>query len=243
MRLSRVLLWGLVLTVVGTAIAVAIAVFFFPMIRTELVLTTGIVLFVHLVGAIGCAVARERGRAPRLMLSGVFVAIGTAGAWIVLLWIQPVRNEEIWGRVLVWPSSWAWLMMLCGLLLLPEARQIWWLWLRRVAFILLVLLALHACLAITFHPDAGSSVMSRSEVRRYEETAARLAGVLGLLAGVAIVATLVSVWMMYLIGRVPPPLRTYQFSFVCPRCECEQDADTGQHQCAECGLALKVTVA
>jgi hypothetical protein len=201
------------------------------------------VLFVHLVGALGCAVARERGRAPRLMLSGIVAALGTAVAWVVLLWLQPIRTEELWLRLIIWPALWTWLMMICGFLFLPEARHAWWLWLRRVAFMLLALLALHGCLAITLHPDAGSYGTSWSEVRRYEETAARIAGALGLLAGVAVAATFASVWMMQLIGRVPPPLRSYRFSFVCPRCGLEQDAKTGVHHCVDCGLTLEVTVA
>lgn len=238
MRLTRLVLWGMV-AAVGLTVLALVASLMFPlvMLQWEDLLPTGIfVVLAHGV-AFGCAVAREQGRAPRLMLSGIWAAAAALVACVVMIWVEGAADFDELGVIVTWPTVWACLVMVIGLLIMPRARPGWWIWMRRASFVLLAVLAAHICLAVTFYPAVGWE--QRYE---YEQIAQRIGGVVALLASGSIVAVFLGVWVP---GLAPLPARAVEprpYWLRCPRCHAEQRAVTGTSPCQRCGLRIRVEV-
>ncbi len=242
MRLTRLVLWGMV-AAVGLTVLALVASLMFPLVMPQVqdLLPTGIfVVLAHGV-AFGCAVAREQGRAPRLMLSGIGAAAAALVACLVMIWVKGAADFDELGVIVTWPTVWACLVMVIGLLLMPRPRPGWWIWMRRASFVLLVVLAAHICLAVTLYPAVGAAG-DWDRVSRYEEIAQRIGGVLALLAGGLLVAVFLGVWVP---GLAPLPARAIEarpYWLRCPRCHAEQRAVTGTSSCQRCGLRIRVEV-
>lgn len=238
MRLTRLVLWGMV-AAVGLTVLALVASLMFPlvMLQWEDLLPTGILVVLAHGVAFGCAVAREQGRAPRLMLSGIWAAAAALVACVVMIWVEGAADFDELGVIATWPTVWACLVMVIGLLVMPRARPGWWIWMRRASFVLLAVLAAHICLAVTFYPAVGWE--QRYE---YEQIAQRIGGVVALLAGGSIVAVFLGVWVP---GLAPLPARAVEarpYWLQCPRCHAEQRAVTGTSPCQRCGLRIRVEV-
>ena len=137
------------------AIGIPLMLMFSPvMIRIdpELLITTGIIVILFVTAALGCAIVMERGRAGRWMQSGVIASIIGGAGWTALFLLNDHITEWLWLVLLTWPTCWAGLMLVVGILLLPANREGWWRWLRRVTIMLTALLAAHICLATSLHP-------------------------------------------------------------------------------------------
>ncbi len=189
----------------------------------------------YLIVAMCCAVALESGRAPRLMRSGIIAGAIALMGWYVIVAMQPPWDRMVnYQRVLIWPTCWAGVMMLMGLLLLPQPHQKWWVVMRRVTFVLLELFAALVAAAFTFYPGPEQSNFE------YEEAFGRIGGVLGLLAGGGVVFTFLAAWLPRFSGPVQSVTERRAYWLRCPRCQNEHDAVTGKHVCEECGLRIQV---
>jgi hypothetical protein len=146
------MLWGL-LAVAGAAVLLATAsmVFGWRVPAPEQFLACGGLALLYLATALGCAVAMERGRAPMLMRSGIYAGAVSLAFFIAAVFLSNWTTWWVWQKAIVWPTAWACLMLLIGILLLPRGRGGWWTWLRRAAIALLSLLAAHICLSMTFY--------------------------------------------------------------------------------------------
>lgn len=240
MRLSRLYLWAMVATVGVTAAVVGILLFSRAR-RFDDALVTGLVALGYLAVGLGCAVALERGRAPRLMWSGIAAGTLALVAWLAVLWV-PSLDDDLMAVVIIWPAAWACLALAIGLLLLPGHRPGWWAALRRASFILLAVLAGEICLSFTFSPR----ILMRELVlplHKYDEMVDRLTGALALLAGGAVVTVFVGAWIP---GLAPSPAAESpgrRYWIRCPRCGAEQHVRTGPDSCARCGLGIRVELA
>ncbi len=245
MHLSRLLLWALAVAVVAT-FAATIAGILNPIVMPNAwkLLGSGVLAVVFLGVALGCALPLENGRAPRLMCSGIAMGIAALVGWVCAVWLADYMTIFVWQRVVTWPTTWACLMMLIGLLLLPKARRGWWMWLRRASIVLLALLAAHICLATTFYPDYGWQATEDQweKVWRYETFAYRTGGVLALLAGGGVVVTFLVAWLPGLTGRPETEVERLSYWVQCPRCKAEQQALTGTYACRDCRLQMRVEV-
>ena len=251
MKLTKLCLWAIAGTVVLT-IGTYCLVFFMPFNQSEIgiFVGVGICILLYLCVVLGCAVALEKGRLPRLMRSGIAVGAIALVGWIAMIVFEHYNLPLDWYLVLYWPTNWACLMMVVGLLLLPEPRAKWWILLRRITIGLFILLAAIICLAITLHPQEGLFVLSGiydSDMwrltRDFEEIAAKLGFVIGLLACTgALFVWLAAAFIKptkdteLIIERTP-----YWLS--CPRCGLEQQAMTGSDTCDQCNLQIKVELA
>ena len=241
MRLSRVFLWAMAATITLT-VGVPIVSLWPPVAMPspmELV-ALGIVILIYIVIGLSCAVALEKGRAPWLMRSGIIVGLL---AWIG--WFASARWQGpsmIWQKVLCWPTTWAFLMMVVAWLLLPRATVRWWVLLRRITFVLLGILAVHICVAVACYPEyeySSASDFDWSYQRKYEDVVFRIGGVLTMLAAGGVAATLLGV-LATRGGAPAQPLQRLPFGLTCPRCGARQTAMTGVHHCEQCRLQIRV---
>jgi len=150
MRLSRILLWGLLIVAAATVLLVAgsfIHPWFMP--AQEEIIQIGVVAVLYVALALGCAVVMERGRARALMGSGIAFGAIALGIFTVAIFLTGPVPSWVWEKAIVWPAVWACLVLVIGILLLPGDRGRWWKFLRRLAIVLTSFLAAHYCLAVT----------------------------------------------------------------------------------------------
>ena len=251
MKLSKLCLWaiaGTVVLIIGTYV-LAILLPFYQFEVRQFVIAEIYRLF-YLCAAFGCAVALEKGRLPRLMSSGIAVGAIALVGWIAENIYNDYSVEWVWYTILIWPTNWASLMMIVGLLLLPEPRAKWWMQLRRITIGLFALLAAIICYAITFHPREGLLALTGiydSEMwlltGGYEEIASKLGYVIGLLAcGGALF-----VWLAAAFIKPKQDMESIieitEYWLSCPRCGLQQQAMTGLDKCDQCSLQIRVQLA
>ncbi|HVP72545.1 MAG TPA: hypothetical protein VMS30_02325 [Phycisphaerales bacterium] len=247
MRLSRLYLW----TIAGTVAAgvAALANEFLGIIYAR---DLGEVLFVCMILTLGyaivglaCATVYERGKSPGLMRSGMIVGLVALVGWFAALLVPPLREEFDTVRVVIWPTVWACLMMLVGVLLLLPMYDGWRWWLRGVTLCLLGAFGLFIAGAVTFYPYppmVGSwESAAWEQLQRYEEGAYQIGGAIALLAGGALATTLIAGIMHAISGRAKQiaTVRT-PYWLRCPRCGRAQQAVTGEYHCTQCRLRTKV---
>lgn len=251
MKLSKLCLWAIAGTVVLTICTYFIRSFLImPQFSQLRILVLGILILLSLCVALGCAVALEKGRMPQLMRTGIVSGAIALSGWIAMGFYNDGSAEGVWNTVLVWPTSWACLMMAIGLLLLPEPRSKWWIHLRRVTIALFVLLGATICLAVSFHPGdpVGGQIFPYDyehyeRVNQYEKIASKIGFVIGFLAcGGALF-----VWLAVVFVK-PATIEdstTNHSSYwlTCPRCGSQQQAMTGSDTCNQCNLQIKVQLA
>lgn len=251
MKLSKLCLWAIAGTVVLTIGAYCL-VLFLPFNRVEIgiFVGVGICILLYLCVVLGCAVALEKGRLPRLMRSGIAVGAVALLGWIAMIIFEQYNIPLDWFVLLYWPTSWACLMMVLGLLLLPEPRAKWWIQLRRITIALFILLTVTICLLVTIL--FGNNVMDASitydpaaeqRVRDYEDIASKFGFVIGLLAcGGALFVWLATAFVKPARITASSIERT-SYWLCCPRCGLEQQAMTGSDTCDQCNLQIKVELA
>jgi hypothetical protein len=239
MRLSRIFTWCLIASVL-LAPTVPIALFYVLPFYVDPwpFAAIGALVVAFFIVALGCAVSRENGRAPRLMASGMIVGALALAGWIAAVCLANGREFETWLRLIVWPTGWACLMMLLGLVLLPRRGWRWWVWLRGITIALLALMAAFICLAVTFQPTYDWRWGPHPRV--YDEQALRYGALLALFTVGAMVATFLSPWMMALIEKPGGRVASVPYRLLCPRCGRRQSARTGEHHCTRCGLRIQV---
>lgn len=251
MKLTKLCLWAIAVTVVLTIGAYCL-VLFLPFNQSEIGIFVGVGIFIllYLCVVLGCAVALEKGRLPRLMRSGIAVGAVALLGWIAMIIFEQYNIPMDWFVLLYWPTSWACLIMVIGLLLLPEPRAKWWMQLRRITIGLFIFLAAIICYAITFHPQEGLLALTGiydSEMwiltGDYEEIASKLGYVIGLLAcGGALFVWLAAAFVKPARNTALIIERT-SYWLCCPRCGLQQQAMTGLDICDQCSLQIKVELA
>jgi len=247
MKLTKLCLWAIAVTVVLT-IGTYFLPWFLPLGQIEewIFVGVGILILVYFCVALGCAVALEKGRLPRLMRSGIAIGAVALVGWISMIFFEMYDLPLDWYVVLYWPTSWACLIMVIGLLLLPEPRAKWWMQLRRITIALFILLALIICLAVTFHPRNNAwstgtfNEVSWQQNRAYEEAAAKYGWVIGLLScGGALFVWLAAAFIKPTQDAASNIERT-SYWLSCPRCGLQQQAMTGSDTCKQCNLQIRV---
>ncbi len=194
-----------------------------------MILACGLCTVLYCTVALVCAVSAASGRAPRLMRSGIYV--GAVGLVLVVAALIP--ESEAVAKVAVVPSAWAVLMALTGLVLLPRRRPGWWTGARRASIVLLAMIAFVLCFTAVYDPGWGYA---------FYAITARIMAALALLAGAALAAMFLGVWIP---GFAAPPEASGErlpFWLRCPRCATGQQATTGGHRCRSCGLEISVEV-
>lgn len=251
MKLTKLCLWAIAGTVVLTIGAYCL-VFFMPFNQSEIgiFVGVGIIILLYLCVALGCAVALEKGRSPRLMRSGIAIGAVALVGWIAMVIFEIYDLPLDWYVVLYWPTSWACLMMVIGLLLLPEPRSKWWMQLRRITIALFILLAVSICVAVTL--QFGSEILSANItfdivsyliVQEYVKIISKFCFVIGLLAcGGALFVWLAAAFVKPARDTASIIERT-SYWLCCPRCGLQQQAMTGSDTCNQCNLQIKVELA
>jgi hypothetical protein len=172
------------------------------------------------------------------MRSGMILGLAAWAGWFLVIFYQS-GPSDVWERVLCWPTTWAFLMMVVSWLVLPRTSVGWWMLLRRATFVLLGILAAEICLAITCYPEysSGGSWVSR---RAYEDVAVQIGGILSLLAAGGIAGTLLGTLAAREASPTTYSMERTPYSLRCPRCGTHQSAMTGPHHCQHCRLLIRV---
>ena len=257
MRLSRWFIWG-ILAAVAATIFVPFALMFFPVrcIEPWQSIGTGLILTTAFSVAFGCAAVRENGRSPRLMFAALLLLAVATVNWCLVIWFVDSLGDydviELWTAISIDLSIIPCTLLTIGVLSLPLSPTVWWSWLRRTTVALVLVLALFLMLAILCQPNVRDSLeifgldasySSYAVQRKYEETAGRYGSFLTLLAGAALVATCLSLWMSrLLLGPATSGRPGLRYHLTCPRCSCTQFAETGSWHCARCGLKIRLEV-
>lgn len=234
MRLSRLLVWGMPATIGGTALLYVVFTYVQPMSRwvqePSKIIAGGLFMMIYLAVAMVCSVCAARGRAPRLMRSGMIA--GLVG--LLVMFAALVPDSDLLATLALWPSTWGMLMGLIGLLLLPRRRPGWWSWARATTIALVSLLATVVCVGVSFVP--------RGWFWQWEEIALRTGWSVAFLAAGAATATMLGVWIPGLAAAPVASTTPRPYRLRCPRCGTRQEADTGEHHCRSCGLKIRVEV-
>ncbi len=136
-RLSKLLLWALVVAVSLTATSMLASITTSYYSDFEQLSGAGMLVCLFCVQALGCAVVAEHGRAVGFMRSGII-----AGAMALLGWLSIVFYASGSGdEVVTWPTAWAGLLLVVGVLLVSRVRVKWWCMLRTMTIVLLAVLA------------------------------------------------------------------------------------------------------
>ena len=241
MRPSRFFLWAMAVTI-ALMIAGTIITWYLPLLvpfEWQMIVAVGLLVLVYLVSGLVCAAAAERGRAPRLMWSGIITgAIALAGWLTILGFINLLRG--MWAqKMLIWPTAWAGFVVLLGLALLPRVHGLGPRVARGIAIALAAGLALSVAGAVALYPDYNTFALWTAE-EKYDMIIARIIGVFSILTAAAYVLFFLSIWMHRLHGKVTPVTAAIPFWFECPRCGAAQDGVTGECCCHSCGLRVKV---
>ncbi len=253
MRWSRLYLWTILATVVA-----AIALFFIQISSMVYRARSG-ELFVSLTLAFGfaviglaCAAACENGKAPMLMRSGMIGGVVALAGWIATIFVPDLQVSMTPLRLFVWPTAWAWLMALVGMLLLLRMHSGWRRGLRCLTIVMLSVLALYIAGAFLLYPDgsymSASGTWDESVWRRqrdFENAAFPIGAAMTLLTAGALVTTLIIGLVGALTGRKPAIATATPIPYwlECPRCGCEQEARTGDHHCVSCRLRTRIAFA
>ena len=240
MRPSRFFLWAMVVDI-ALAMAAAIIAWFFPLllqIDWQEVIGVGVMILLYLALGLMCSVAYERGRARRLMISGIVSGAVAIAGWLALIGFHSLVIGMLFQKILVWPTCWAGLASVIGLLLLPRARGWGMLILRGLAISMSAGLALSVAGTVLFYPDWNHGPPQSSY--RYDEITARIIWVFAILAAAAFLLTFLALWMQRLRGQSTTISATIPFWFECPRCGAAQNGVTGECHCQSCGLRVKV---
>jgi hypothetical protein len=251
MRLSRVYLWSI------AAIVIAGVVMVINQFSGMVYLRFGGEIFVSLLLALAysviglvCAAVCENGKARIFMRSGMILGFIAIGCCIAMTFIPAMQMNYTPIRLFIWPTVWAALMMLVGVLLLLPMHDGWRRTLRSCAIILLSVLALYVAAGYTFYPGwsySPSGVWNEDMwrmTRIYEEVALRGGLVLVFLAAAAFASSVIIGVMTALSGRaVEANVVRKAYWLQCPRCGQEQEALTGEHHCTACKLRTKVVFA
>jgi hypothetical protein len=194
-------------------------------------------------GLYPCALAIERGKHRVWMISGL-VAGGLAYAiWVQAIFMLPMMTRDL-SQLMVQlatpPTGWAAFASFTGALVLLRTTAGWARVVRRGTIWVGAVCALVTVASINFYSMVESS-WSWQERRFYEETAARVGGVLAILSGTGLVVVLLaSIGPRLGSGSVPRSERL-SLTVTCPRCGRRQRIVTDGDACSECGLRITVT--
>lgn len=252
-RWSRVYLW----TILATA-ASAIVLFIFEVIGATYLPLMG-ELFASLLLAFGfaviglaCAAAAENGKSPVLMRSGMALGAVALLSWVVVIFIPVLQISSLPMRLFVWPTVWACLMALIGILFLLPMHGGWRWGLRCVTMVATSALGLFIAGAFTLYPGdsfvgAGGTwdeaVWERQ--RHFEEAVVPIGAAMTMLTAGLLVTTVIIGLVGMLTGRTfaATSIAPIPYWLQCPRCGCEQEARTGEYSCVSCKLRTRIDLA
>lgn len=246
MRLSIILILALVAMVGALALLFIYSTFTRAGGTTEYLAGSAAISVLFLVIAICCAVTLERHRLPRLMRSGLWACGLALAGWFVVIWFGnelTTLNLHV-EKIVAWPTVWAGLMALVGLLFLPAPPRPWWRTVRLITLILLALVALHFALYVTLEPTYPSDPRTPQSYQdsyytrlyEYERIASSIATVLSLLALAGLSTSFLLLWLTP--RKHGETAAGIPYWIACPRCTSEQTLRTGWDRCTNCGLEV-----
>lgn len=244
MRRSPLLLaGGAIGLLVAILLAVADEAALLP-VAPELGGTVGLLALVAFDAGI-CLAARERGRAPRWMVSGVVAAVAGAlvGAFIGVVGTPKDPDELLLATLPAFlMGGWAAAMAATGAILLPRVRTR----LGLVARIVGITSAALGILAlVTVLPAAP--LLEEQFGQRQSDRALELVGRFGSICAILAATMMILLWsatrLPRLLGREDVAARQLAFDLTCPRCGAACRMRGGGDRCAGCGLEVRVTPA
>ncbi|MGI9013198.1 MAG: hypothetical protein ACR2GY_03005 [Phycisphaerales bacterium] len=251
-RLSTLLLWVFVAALSGaTVLSMMDAFSMLPYQSRQLLITLGPALWIATVCALLaalCALARERGRAPWLMLSGIIACGAALLTWLgILLLEQPVIRDDqlnVMLTVVTIASAWGGACAAIGVLLLPRFAPGPSNIVRMGTIVMVILLAVQIMLWVGLQPNVDSyDYNSANWVRSYNfnEGMAQLFGVLMVLFCGGCVTVFVLAQMRRLSGEeIVADEDRMSFHATCPRCRLRSELRSHGDSCRSCGLRIKV---
>ena len=246
MRLSRHLLWAL-LVAIGLTILAPVLASLYPLQLpdAQTMFAIGLLIVVHVVLALGCAIPLERGLSRGWMRSGIIASVMSLLAWSLAILLRAKLPYLAGQRAAVWPTAWACLMMVVGLLLMPRSHGTLGRLLRAFAIVLCSLLGLAYCASVTFHPGYGSASWTPVQwepIEQYENVTGRINLALVFLAAGAVTLTFLSLLATRDANSTSSVDKALPLSFDCPRCGHAQTGRTGGYRCESCGLSITVRI-
>jgi hypothetical protein len=190
---------------------------------------------------------RDRGRWWRFLRRTAIVLTSFLAAHICLA-VTCSRLDSLWGSWWLWSNILLWPIWLVAgvqvvVMLLPSVNGRQAPAICRLIILLGCLLLAHVGLvSLLYWGWTDAAPGSWYGVYDYEEMAYRIGLVLGLLAGGAVAATFLTLWMPGLVGRAESKAPVVDFALRCPRCGHEQTGRTGGFLCLNCGLSIRVEV-
>lgn len=227
MGLRRLLAWTTLGAFLGAALLYVIGLLTFAVNTFNAAASCMIVAGLGAV-AIGCVLPVERGKLVWLMSAGLIAVAGSVVLWLMTVWtLWPARWVYQVGSTM---TTFAVLVMLIGLLMLPRIQLRAALLLRRLTIVLLLPFA--GTIFAMIWSDPGSNPAVGSETMT----------VLFVLCACSGAMTLVTArWPDIDTGDVAETVRL-PFAVTCPRCGSRQTLHTGGDRCAACALRIKVSV-
>ena len=195
--------------------------------------------------SLGFAMIIDRGKMRTMMWCGMIATWLATVGWLAMIWSQFSENQIIawlWWSVML--NGAAISILLVGIVAQLRLSQQWGIVLRRVTIGLLMFLGFIGSATICFAIEAEFfwRVHRRMDasVVDWSETAARLCGVIAILTGCSLAATILAAVVPKLHEQEVPKSRRLQFTAVCPRCALRQQLMTDGDACHQCGLQIKV---
>ena len=247
MRLARVYLWLLALGVTAAGLVVLNEMSGFVYLRqSDVAIAISLLITGYSIVGLCCAAVHDNGRLRRLMRVGMIMGLGGTACWIGLIAMEDLGDIPLYVTLAVALSSIAGAIAISGLLSLLPLRSTMHRGMRVTAIVGLALLAAYVVGAFALAPQSpypygGWASADWQRYHEYEESAYRIGSAMAMLTGLLTAATLVVGVLDLLTARGRPPVQPARSYWLqCPRCGCEQNATTGEHRCARCGLRTKV---
>jgi hypothetical protein len=189
--------------------------------------------------SVGFSMIIDRGKMRSLMWCGMIATWLAFIGWLTMIWSGSGDYPPglVWWCVLF--NGMAATMLVIGILAQLRLRSRWGHAARMTTMALSFLLGVSGSVTICLVVQSEVSghweyPMDKSEI------AARASGVLAILTGCGLAATLLGFILPRLHEVEMPVAQRLHFTAVCPRCAVKQEFVTDGDACRECGLQIKV---
>jgi hypothetical protein len=237
MRLRRVFLWTMIVSL-SLAAALGVIAILFPGFGStqERILLTSLFVGVFSMPALACAIVLGKRRMIAFMWIGIFSTLTALALWLILVWADLWRFQDDW--------NWGEFIAKCATpftLLSVYASHVGllqWLRLDRAAF-----RAIRVC-TIVAAGGLCASIVAAVWGEIDEDWMGKTIGVLSILTACGTIVTPVLGLIEYLQRRgsresIPSRVR---IELVCPRCRERQTLPAGTARCGKCGLRIDIDV-
>jgi hypothetical protein len=191
--------------------------------------------------SLGFSILIDRGKLRPMMWCGIIATWLASIGWLTMIWSELSESQVmlwVWWSVML--NGQAIAILLIGILGQLRIPLQWGIVMRRVTTTLLILLGLFGSATICWSVEVEFFWSSHRNVVDWQETAARLSGVLAILTGCGLGATILATVVPNLHDQEVPDSQRLRFAAECPRCTTRQELRTHGDACRQCGLQVKV---